>query len=144
MFREAFAEKVIRTKQSRNSKVVRYILCEIEKHVSGQDYSFASDSFGIEHVLPQNPQTGWEVFNDEEVEALTYRIGNMTLLQTGENKDLGASDYASKRACHQHSGFAITRKLAADHADWTPERLAAHQTWMAKQATAIWRIAQLD
>jgi hypothetical protein len=144
VFREAFAEKVIPTKQSRNNKVVRYILCELEKHVSGLDYSFTSDSFNIEHVLPQSPQTGWESFNDDEVEALTYRIGNMALLKAGENKDLGNAPYASKRACYERSGFAITKRLAADHTDWTPERLAAHQGWMAKQATAIWRIAQLE
>jgi hypothetical protein len=52
--------------------------------------------------------------------------------------------YAAKRAVFEQSGFAITRKLATDHAEWTPERIAAHQNWMAAQATAIWRIAQMS
>ena len=52
-FRAAFAEKTIRTTQSRNNRVVRYILCALEKHLSGQDYSFTSDTFNIAHVLPQ-------------------------------------------------------------------------------------------
>jgi hypothetical protein len=142
-FRAAFAEKAIRTTQSRNNRVVRYILCALEKHLSNQDYSFTSDSFNIEHVLPQNPQAGWETFTDEEAEALVYRLGNMTLMQAGANKDLGNSPYTAKRAVFEQSGFAITRKLAEDHAEWTPERIAAHQNWMASQATAIWRIAQL-
>ncbi len=142
-FRAAFAEKTIRTTQSRNSRVVRYILCALEKHLSGQDYSFTSDSFNIEHVLPQNPQAGWEAFSNEEADALAYRLGNMTLMQAGANKDLGNAAYAAKRAVFEQSGFAITAKLAADHAEWTPERIAAHQTWMAVQATAIWRIAQM-
>lgn len=142
-FRAAFAEKAIRTTQSRNNRVVRYILCALEKHLSTQDYSFTSDSFNIEHVLPQNPETGWEAFSDEEVEALVYRLGNMTLMQAGANKDLGNSPYPAKRGTFEQSGFAITRKLAEDHAEWTPERIAAHQNWMAAQATAIWRIAQL-
>ena len=142
-FRSAFAEKTIRTTQSRNNRVVRYILCALEKHLSGQDYSFTSDSFGVEHVLPQNPQSGWEAFGNEEAEALVYRLGNMTLLQTGANKDVGNAAFGAKRAAFENSGFAITRKLAADHADWTPERIAAHQNWMAAQATAIWRIPQL-
>ena len=67
----------------------------------------------------------------------------MTLLQTGANKDIGNAAFGAKRAAFENSGFAITRKLAADHADWTPERIAAHQNWMAAQATAIWRIPQL-
>lgn len=142
-FRSAFAEKTIRTTQSRNNRVVRYILCALEKHLSGQDYSFTSDSFSVEHVLPQNPKSGWEAFGDEEAEALVYRLGNMTLLQTGANKDIGNAAFGAKRAAFENSGFAITRKLAADHADWTPERIAAHQNWMAAQATAIWRIPQL-
>jgi len=142
-FRAAFAEKSIRTTQSRNNRVVRFILCALEKHLSDADYSFTSDSFSIEHILPQNPQTGWETFSDGEIDALTYRLGNMTLMQSGTNKDLGNAAYAAKRPVFEQSGFAITRKLATDHADWTPERLAAHQNWMATQATAIWRIAQL-
>lgn len=142
-FRAAFAEKAIRTIQSRNNRVVRFILCALEKHLSDADYSFTSDSFNIEHVLPQNPQAGWETFSDEEADALTYRLGNMTLMQAGQNKNLGNAAYEDKRAVFQQSGFAITRKLATEHAEWTPERIAAHQNWMAAQATAIWRIAQI-
>lgn len=142
-FRAAFSEKTIRTTQSRNNRVVRYILCALEKHLSGQDYSFTSDSFNIEHVLPQNPQADWDAFSDEEADALVYRLGNMTLMQTGANKDLGNTAYAAKRAAFEQSGFAITRKIATDHAQWSPERIAAHQNWMAAQATAIWRIAQM-
>lgn len=142
-FRAAFAEKTIRTTQSRNNRVVRYILCALEKHLSGHDYSFTSDSFNIEHVLPQHPESGWEAFSNEEVDALAYRLGNMTLMQSGANKDLGNAAYAAKRPVFQQSGFAITAKLAADHAEWTPERIAAHQSWMAAQASAIWRIAQM-
>jgi hypothetical protein len=37
----------------------------------------------------------------------------------------------------------MTRQLAQDFAEWTPERIAARQLWMANQATAIRRIAQL-
>ena len=143
-FRAAFAEKTIRTMQSRNNRVVRFILCELERQLSGQATSFTSDSFSIEHVLPQNPQSGWDAFSNEEAEALTYRLGNMTLMQAGANKDVGNAAYAAKRTVFEQSGFAITRKLAADNAEWTPERVAAHQTWMAAQATAIWRIAQLS
>ncbi|MDP1587180.1 MAG: HNH endonuclease family protein, partial [Prosthecobacter sp.] len=108
-----------------------------------QDYDYTSDSFNIEHVLPQNPVAGWESFTDEEAEAMTYRLGNMTLMHAGANRDLGNTPYATKRPVLQGSGFALTRKLAEDHADWSPERIEAHQNWMANQATSIWRIAQL-
>ncbi|MDU7589959.1 MAG: HNH endonuclease family protein, partial [Acidovorax sp.] len=143
-FRTAFAEKTIRTTDSRNNRVVRFILCALEKHLSGQAHDFASDAFNIEHVLPQNAPDGWGGIGNDDAEALVYRLGNMTLLEARANRDLGNLDYAQKRPTYQESGFAITRKLGDDHAEWTPERIAAQQNWMAAQATAIWRIAQLS
>lgn len=143
-FSTAFAERAIRTTQSRNNRVVRFMLCALEKHLSGQDLHFNSDSFNIEHVFPQNPQAGWDAFSEEEADALTFRLGNMTLLQSGVNKDIGNAPYPEKRALFERSAFAITTKLAKEHAEWTPEHVASHQRWMASQATAIWRIAQIS
>ncbi|WP_367026218.1 DUF262 domain-containing HNH endonuclease family protein [Methylococcus sp. ANG] len=143
-FRSAFADKVIRTTDARNNRVVRFILCALEKRLSNQDYSFTSDAFNIEHVLPQNAPDGWGGFSNDDAEAMTYRLGNMTLLQTGTNRNIGTAVYADKRETYRQSGFAITQKLANDHADWTPEHIATRQNWMANQATAIWRIAQLS
>jgi hypothetical protein len=143
-FRAAFADKSIRTTQSRNNRVVRFILCALERHlVPDHDYDFTSDAFTLEHVLPQNPQTGWDGFTDEEVETLVYRLGNLTLMQAGVNRDLGNAAYPVKRMVYQESSFAISRRLAQESAEWTPERIAARQVWMANQATSIWRIAQL-
>jgi hypothetical protein len=143
-FRAAFSEKTIRTTQSRNNRVVRFILCALEKKLSGQDLSFTSDSFSVEHVLPQSPQAGWDAFSNDEAESLTYRLGNMTLLQSGVNRDLGNVAYAAKRAVYEKSTFGITAKLAAENVEWSPERIAAHQNWMATQATSIWRIPQMN
>lgn len=142
-FRTAFAEKTIRTTDSRNNRVVRHILCAIERHVSGQVYDFASDAFNIEHILPQNAPDNWGGIGNDDAEALVYRLGNMTLMQAGANRAAGNAEYTEKRDAYRASGFAITRKIGDDNAEWTPERIAAHQNWMATQATAIWRIAQL-
>lgn len=143
-FKAVFAEKTIRTTDSRNNRVVRYILCELERQHSGQDYDFESDTFNIEHVLPQNPETGWEQFTDEDVEAMVYRIGNMALLAKGENKNIGNAAYTIKRPILQASGFGLTQKLGEENADWTPDRIAARQKLLAKLATAVWRIDQLS
>jgi hypothetical protein len=142
-FKTVFADKIIRTTDSRNNRVVRYILCELERQHSGQDYDFESDTFNIEHVLPQNPEVGWEQFTDEETEALVYRIGNMVLLAKGANRDIGNAAYAVKRPVMHASAFGLTQKLAEENADWTPQRIAARQKALAKLATTIWRIDQL-
>lgn len=141
-FRAAFSEKTIRTTDSRNNRVVRFILCALEKHLSGQDHSFASDAFNVEHVLPQNAPDGWGGYSNEEASNLIYRLGNMTLLQSDVNRDMGTAEYDAKRASYLQSGFTLTRKMAQENAEWTPDRIAAWQSWMADQATSIWRIAQ--
>ncbi|MBF2098179.1 MAG: DUF262 domain-containing protein [Gloeomargaritaceae cyanobacterium C42_A2020_066] len=144
-FKAAFAEKSIRTTNTRKKRVVRYILCRLEQHVSGGEVSeFESDVYTVEHILPQNPGEGWDHFRDETVEAFVFRLGNLTLMRTAENREEGNAPYGQKRLAYGQSQFAISRKLAEDNAEWTPERISARQNWMANQAAAIWRIAQLS
>ncbi|MCF7987984.1 MAG: DUF262 domain-containing HNH endonuclease family protein [Methylovulum sp.] len=143
-FKVAFAEKTIRTTNSRNLRIVRYLLCALEKQTSGHDYDFESDSFNVEHVLPQNPEHNWDAFTDEEADALVYRLGNMTLLAKKTNKNLGNDGFAIKKPILAESQFDLTRKLAEENADWTPERIAARQKSLAKLATTVWRVAQLS
>ena len=144
VFRAAFSEKIIRTTHSRNLRIVRYILCALEKQANGQEYYFESDSFNVEHVLPQNPASGWAAFSNEEAEAMAYRLGNMTLLKQSQNRALGNAEFSIKKPVLAASNFVLTKKLAEENADWTPERIAARQKAMAKVSTGIWRIAQLS
>jgi len=124
-FRTAFSEKTIRTTDSRNNRVVRFILCALEKHLTGQNYSFSSDAFEIEHILPQNAPDGRGNFSHEEAANLIYRLGNMTLLNSSTNRELGTQAYTTRRAYYQKSNFEITRKLAEEHHEWGPEEIAA-------------------
>jgi len=142
-FSTAFAEKVIRTTQSRNGRIVRYILCQLEDRLGGTSHDFDAGSFNIEHVLPVSPAGGWEDFSDNEAEELVYRLGNMTLLATDKNREIGNKPYSEKRDIYRQSHFELTKKLASENENWTPERIAQRQIWMAEQATAIWRISQL-
>jgi len=144
VFKAAFAEKSLRATQSRNKRVLRHILCSLEQRLTGAALDVDSDSFNLEHILPENPEAGWEAFSEQELEPLTHRLGNITLLATSANKELGNAPYSVKRAAYADSQLGITKKIAEDNADWTPERLAARQKWMARQAAAIWRIDQLS
>ncbi len=144
VFREAFAEKSIRTSQSRNKRIVRYILCALEHRLTGAALDFDSTTFNLEHILPENPGDGWESFSENELEALTFRLGNLTLLSTGSNRDLGNSPFAAKKPAYADSSFAITQRVAAENLDWDAERIAARQNWMANQATSLWRLEQLS
>jgi hypothetical protein len=142
-FRSSFAEKQIRTTTARNRQVARYILFEIERQVSGRAFDYTSDKYTIEHILPEHPAENWAEFTDDQADRCVFRVGNMTPLAAGPNRDLGNVPYAGKRPVYEQSEFEITRRLAAENEDWTPERIGARQRWLAAQATAIWRIAEI-
>lgn len=143
-FRNAFAEKQLKTTQSRNSRLVRYILFRLEQHIAHREYDAESNHYTIEHILPENPGDGWSQFSDDEVERFVYRLGNMTLLQAASNRDLGNKPFTDKREVYRVSTFETTRKVAEDNSHWDSGRIATRQHWMAKQAVSIWRIAQLS
>lgn len=143
-FTAAFSEKAISTKSSRNQRIVRYILCALERQETQTDHDFDSDTFNIEHVLPQNPGTNWSQFSDDQAEASIYRIGNMTLLNSGANRDIHNSNYSQKREAYLASNFHITQNIAKENAEWTTERISARQAAMARVASSIWRVAQLS
>jgi len=142
-FRADFAEKSIKTTQTRNAKLVRYILCRLEQHEGGTEFDVDSPAYSIEHVLPQSPDAGWDAFNDRDLETFVYRIANMVMLESGANRDIGNRPYGDKRPVLAASGLLLTRRLAEQNEEWTPERLAARQQHLAAVATSVWRVAQL-
>lgn len=143
-FKADFSEKTIKTTQSRNARIVRYILCKLEKQAGGIEFEADSPSYTIEHVLPQSPEGGWDAFNDRDLETFIYRLGNMAMLESGKNKEIGNKPYADKRSVLQQSSLCLTRKLAEENTGWLPDRLSARQKQLANLATAVWRIPQLS
>ncbi len=143
-FKAAFASKELKTTQSRNNRIVRYILCNLERQAGGSDHDRDSATFTVEHILPQNPEGGWDQFSEIEADANTYRIGNMALLETTLNRDVGNATYAAKRPVFASSLFETTQKIAADNEDWNPQRVMARQNALARTAISIWRVAQLS
>ena len=143
-FRTAFETKVLRTTSARNKHVARYILFALERHLSRNDLEEESASYTLEHILPVNPNECWGHFTDQQADDFAYRLGNLTLLEAGTNRGLGNGGFDTKQAVYQDSLFALTKKIAADNSEWTMERIAGRQRWMANQAVGIWRIAQLS
>jgi hypothetical protein len=143
-FRSAFAEKQIRTTTARNRQVVRYVLFEIERQVSGHAFDYLSDKYNIEHILPEHPGEEWTHFTDDQADRCVYRIGNLTPMSTGPNRDLGNTGYQQKKPVYQQSEFEITKKIADENEEWTPDALTARQQWLARQATTIWRLSELS
>ena len=139
-FRAAFADRELRTTSSRNKKVARFLLFRLERQLSAQDFDFESSKYDIEHVLPERPNANWDQFNDQQRESFTYRLGNLTLLSASRNRDLGNAGFAEKRSAYSESEFIISHKLAEEYDTWTVEKIRSRQSWMARQATGVWRV----
>lgn len=142
-FRSAFADKILGTTAARNKNVARYILFQIERHLTQKDYDPDSAQITLEHVLPENPGSNWQQFKDADFDESVYRLGNLTLMQASANRGAGNAGFDVKKATYAKSEFAITKKIADDNNEWTMDRIAERQRWMSHQATSIWRIAQL-
>lgn len=139
-FKTAFSEKELRTTNSRNKKVVRYILFEIERQCSGQDFDFESATYNLEHILPEHPSEAWSYIEESKQDRLIYRIGNMTPLETSRNRDLGNGDYPSKRQVFEQSVFQITQAIAKHYETWEEQKIESRQKQLANIAAGIWKI----
>ena len=142
-FRSAFAAKTLSVRQSRNLRIARYLLCELERRESGSCPDHDDPSVSVEHIAPSGGGDGWEDFGEPNRDALTSRLGNLVLLEKRRNRKLGHAPYAVKRDVYRKSAFRSTRKMAEDTPEWTQATIAARQRKMAKTAAAVWRVSQL-
>jgi hypothetical protein len=143
-FRADFADRSIKPSQSRNAKIIRYILSKLEQQAGRADLDRDSSLYTPEHVLPQSPATGWEAFSDRDLDNFVHRLANLVLLEAGKDRELANKPYDDKRPVLMTSQVLLTRQLADQNDEWTPERLEARQRHMAKLATSNWRIDQLS
>jgi hypothetical protein len=117
---------------------LRYLLGELEAAAGGQTINFELGDATMEHILPENPGSGWEAFAPEDRLRDTTRLGNFTPLEHSLNVGLGAADYDRKRAAYERSGYALTRGIVAK--EWTPATLRARQEVLADLAVSVWRV----
>ena len=140
-FRNDFSTLSISTKRKR--KLARYILFEIENHLSQADIDYEDNPATVEHILPENSNGDWlDNFPASVQENYIYRIGNYALLENDKNRDCGTKNFTEKKLIYQTSQYALARQVTAD--EWTPNTLEKRQYRLAETATSIWRIAQLD
>ena len=125
----------------RGKKLVKYILCRLEEGVGGDPRDPETEPASIEHILPQNPAGDWfDSFTALELEAATNRIGNMTLLESAVNRDVGNAPYPEKRAAYEGSVYALTREVSEiAPEEWTFAFMENRQRHLAQRATQVWR-----
>lgn len=137
-FKSAFATKTINSKRYR--RLVRYILFNLEKQISGNSYDFADSKITIEHILPENaPESWFKYFSIEEQYMYTYRLGNYTLLEDSRNKDCGDKLFDEKSPIYLMSRYLLTKDYV-NYDEWNPTNLRKRQEKLSNIALSIWKI----
>jgi uncharacterized protein with ParB-like and HNH nuclease domain len=134
-FRQDFSLLEMSTKGQKR-RLVRYILWKLETEASGVE--IMEDSFSIEHILPENPDDSWQRnFTEKQGDEMVYRLGNMTLLESGLNREIGNQLYVKKQEKYQDSQYRLTQEIQAE--EWTPDAIANRQQHLGRLAVQVWR-----
>lgn len=124
---------------SRNVKVVRYILGKIDKFKgSNREVLPDEEDASIEHILPQDFDETWDI--DEALgNKLVDRLGNMCLLEKMLNRDLQNVSYKIKIETYAKSSFKSANDLPSSYEEWTDSSVINRQKEMARIAKSIWK-----
>lgn len=127
--------------RGQGKSLTRYILARLEEDASGVGRDLDADQGTIEHVLPENPEgDAWDHFPQRQRDDFASRLGNLTLLESTINRDLGNAGYAEKVGAYARSTYALTRQIEEDAPDaWTSEQIERRQKRLAKWAVHLWR-----
>ncbi len=139
-FKASFAEKELRTSNSRNKKVVRYILFALESQSSGEHLDSENKAYNLEHILPENPDESWTHIDEAKQDRLIYRLANMTPMEVAANRKIGNQSFEQKCEAFAGSGFKITRAIPEHYEVWGEKEIEKRQIQLAKLATSIWRL----
>jgi len=121
----------------------RYYLRALDKTLKREtepEYVANEDEMQInlDHVLAINPDAN--LASDEEMlDAATAEnmLGNMVLLRSSKNTELGNASFADKRATYAESYYSITSQVA-DYDEWGMDQIRERQAAMAEIAKETW------
>jgi hypothetical protein len=91
----------------------------------------------LEHVLPQNPSAAWGAIDPETAGAYYKRIGNLAIISTEINNEIGNAGWDAKKPFIAASPFKLTKSIA-DSATWGIEEIGKRQQELAELAVATW------
>ena len=123
--------------------LARYYLIVLEKCFNGNIQpelvpNSDTTAVNLEHILPKNPDSSWRLTEDK-VKALYNRIGNLALLSSRLNSEIGNSSFEHKKLTYLNSSFNLT-KLIYETDNWNEEKILTRQEQLANLAVRAWPI----
>lgn len=134
--------------QTFQSKRLRYVLTRLDAILAnGPGVAYTHSLISVEHVLPQTPKDDslWkQLFDDEQREKWTHRLGNLLLLNKRKNSEASRKDFVEKKTTYflSSSGtvtFALTSQVLSEPA-WTVSVVDGRQAKLMKLLVAEWNL----
>lgn len=137
-FKEAFKTAAV-SKQY----LARYYLMTLEKMAKGEDNpelvpNADTSAVNLEHVLPKSLSEDW-AFSPDDHRAYLKRLGNLAIMSTRLNSDVGNSSFENKKPHFENSNFILTKEIAYNEV-WTIDEIVARQERMSELALKTWKI----
>ena len=112
-----------------NHTTAKYLLWKYENHLEGHGKSgYTATRFDkivspeLEHIAPQteNPETGYDTYDDEFINQHINCLGNYLLLSKSHNCSVGNKPFVDKRASYTHSEQQREiQQMTNDNPTWT-------------------------
>jgi len=93
----------------------------------------------LEHILPKNPGQDWKHISPEDQRTYRNRLGNLALLDEGNNSTLGNVGYSVKEKVLANSHFSLTT-MAVGQKPWGTAEIQKRQDGLANYAIRAWPI----
>jgi uncharacterized protein with ParB-like and HNH nuclease domain len=141
-FSEDFQKKSI---GANSSKLARYILSEINNYYTKNNETIINPNtmdMNLEHILPKNPNDEWSSkFSKTDPNLYTYRLGNLTLIDSAVNRKLGNKDFNDKCSkAFSKSSIELNKEILT-YKIWGPKQIEERQAKMSAAAIQIWRLS---
>jgi len=142
--KDAFKER-INFEDFYNENFAKYLLLRIDLEMWDPDnYSPYEGEITVEHILPQNPppDNEWcKLFNENDREELTNKIGNLVLLSRRKNSRANNYDFEKKKTAYFLKGgktpFQITNSLENVRV-WDRNALSQRQEEMINKLLTVY------
>jgi len=138
-FKNNFSTKTFNTKNTKDKKLVRYILASIEKQKYNAPVNIMDVDATIEHILPEKPTEEWlNDFDANSLDNIVYRLGNLSLLEEKLNKEASDKNFIHKKSVYLKSEYKITSKIDK-YETWDFDAIKRRQHRLAEIAVSVWK-----
>jgi Protein of unknown function DUF262/Protein of unknown function (DUF1524) len=126
------------------SVIARYYLRSLETTARQEkDPEFIPNDdpiINLEHIMPQSLNDNWKHIKQQDLETHLTRLGNLALLQSSKNSDIGNSSFEDKQIVFKKSSFLLTKQLGDLNVKWDIKQIENRQKVLAELAVKTWQL----